>query len=284
MKSFRYWALALVWFCCAISSAFADAGQYGSVSLEKIEVKEKDDGARLNFAPLDLLGGSRLTLISATRLKPLVNRVSELLTTTHGQYSRLFGEIPPLTTKVRLLDPESFYRTTGAPRWTNAMYYRNEIILPVGDDMDLENLFRSVKHEYTHAVLNSLSNGRCPGWLDEGIAQWAEGSPNPALEPALKGWLISEPPVPLSLLQGGFTKLKTDVVPPAYAQSLFATNMIIKQHGFEGIKSYLKRLRIGRERDDAFKAAFGSDEKGFENLLGKELKRWSAKLIRQGSD
>ncbi|MCB0336538.1 MAG: hypothetical protein KDD62_09530, partial [Bdellovibrionales bacterium] len=186
-------------------------------------------------------------------------------------------EIPSFKSSIRLMDEESFYQTTGAPRWTNAMFYRGQIMIPISTSTpeNFSELFRSVKHEYTHAVIHSLSAGKCPGWIDEGLAQWAEEKANPALKPALYRWLKKNDPVPLKLLQGGFTRLSHDMVPAAYAQSLFASNTIVETYGFEKLKEYFRYLRSDYGKEAAFKRAFGVSEHDFEELLSDELKFWA---------
>ena len=173
------------------------------------------------------------------------------------------------------MEEQAFYRRTGAPSWTNAMYYRGEIMIPLpsGKYIDLEETARAVTHEYTHAVIHALSNGKCPGWLDEGIAQWAEGTENPALRPALYRWLRKNPPVPLSLLQGGFTRLNSRMVPAAYAQSLIASSLIIDTYGFEKVTDFLSYLREGNAQALAFRRAFGISTGQFEQRLAQQLSR-----------
>lgn len=245
--------------------------------LEDYNSIQPDDGkASLSFAPVQLGGGAKLTLISPRELAPLADRISDSLKLTHNFFSRLFGEIPAFSTAVRLMEEESFYERTGAPRWTNAMYYRGQIIIPLGVDkvIDLSNLHRSIRHEYTHAVIGSLSASRCPGWLDEGIAQWIEGDENPALRPALRGWLKNHKPVSLKLLQGGFTRLETAMVPAAYAQSLYAADWVVRIWGFAKIRAYLDALRNGESKSKAFQHSFRLSQEDFEKRLGNSLKSW----------
>jgi hypothetical protein len=232
--------------------------------------------ANLSFSPMKLIGGSTLMMVSPKEWAPLAQELSGQLRQTHEQYYRLFGIIPALSATVRLMEAEEFYEKTGAPRWTNAMYFRGEITIPLvpNQTIDLENLFRSLKHEYTHAIINALSGGRCPGWLDEGLAQWSEGYVNPALTPALKIWLRSRPPIPLTLLQGGFTRLQNEMVPPAYAQSLFAARSVINTFGMHKVRDYFAALRTGQTKPDSFKTAFGVTETAFEGALQKSLTNW----------
>ena len=226
--------------------------------------------------PVKLAGGSTLTLISPKRWDSLANQLLQTLQIQHDYYSDLFGEVPPLTTTLVLMPDHEFYQQTGAPLWTNALFYRGRIIIPLSDTVisDTDNLIRSVKHEYTHAVVHALSGGRCPGWIDEGLAQWAEGYEHPALAPALMRWLSARDPVPLEFLQNGFTRLNSQIVAAAYAQSYFATRLLIAEHGFEALASYFSELRKGSANPQAFETAFAMSERQFERVLNNRLRTW----------
>ena len=232
----------------------------------------------LRFTPLALGDGSRLTLISPKSWSDIAEEISQELTQTHNDLSQIFGAIPPFRSSVRLMDEPSFYALTGAPGWTNAMFFRGEIIIPLSTakPIDLENLHRSVKHEYSHAVLSALSGGAIPGWIDEGLAQWIEGEENPALKNSLKAYLKRAAPVPLKLLQGGFTRLEAAMVPAAYAQSLLAVQAMIKAYGVEKIALYLSLLRSDIDKEAAFETAFGISQDDFEYRLHSTLKAWAS--------
>jgi hypothetical protein len=268
-------SLALV--CATHSQAdFGDRARFSD--------KEKPSArshAVMTYTPLQLPGGSRLTLISPQDWENTGHKLGAVLTATHDRFYRLLGTIPSIETTVRLMDAELFYEKTGAPTWTNAMYYRGEVMIPISSQspLDYEELSRAVKHEYTHAIIHALSNGRCPGWLDEGIAQWAEGDENPALQPALHRWLKSNPPIALSKLKGGFTRLEASMVPAAYAQSLFASNMILSNHGFKSLSRYLSELKADAKMSDSssFMSAFSINPKTFEQQLASLLEKWKHK-------
>jgi len=232
--------------------------------------------AGLQSIPLALSGGSTLTFVSPEQWTPLSKELSVSLDSTHSYFVRLFGEIPELDVSIHLMEEEEFYKSTGVPRWTNALFYRNKITIPLSDgaSIDKANLARSIRHEYTHAVIHSLSNGRAPGWLDEGLSQWAEGAENTALKPALMRWLNTNDPIPLSILQGGFTRLNSRMVPASYAQSLFGANTVINSYGFRRIRNYFDALRAGKSSDAAFMHGFGISEKEFEQKLGQSLRNW----------
>ena len=264
-----------------VGIAFADGrrqGKQNAQAPERARYASPDQAPYLRFTPVDLANGSKLTLISPSQWSDLADQLVQALNKTHAEYTDLFSTIPAFSSSIRLMDETAFYELTGAPGWTNAMFFRGQIIIPLSNTkpVDVENLHRSVKHEFTHAVLSALSGGQIPGWIDEGIAQWSEGYENPALREALRTWLNSNEPVALSLLQGGFTKLNSDMVPAAYAQSLLATKALIHAFGFSKIGAYLALLRTGTERSTAFREAFGLTLEQFEEKLGESLKTWAA--------
>ena len=247
-----------------------------SKEIPKARYTNPAEESRLRFTPLNLSNGSKLTVISPTKWSDVTKQILRTLNDTHKEFTQLFAEIPAFSTSVRLMEETTFFELTGAPAWTNAMFFRGQIIIPLSSkkEIDLDNLVRSVKHEYTHAIMSSLSGGRLPGWLDEGIAQWFEGSESPGLRDALREWLKDHKPVSLSLLQGGFTKLNTEMVPAAYAQSLLATKALAEKFGFPAIGRFLILLREGVDKQSAFLTAFDMTQEAYDDELGKALTTW----------
>ncbi len=239
-------------------------------SLEQNAVGTKK---KVRLEPVFLDGGSELSVIAPSGWVSQAQRIVTSLTKTHDHLQNLFGEIPKFRTSIQLMEEETFFLATGAPRWTNAMYYKGQIVIPLSESSlsDTDNLERSIRHEYTHAVIHALTDGNCPGWLDEGLAQWAEGSVNPALYKALSRWLNENPPLPHAMLQGGFTKLNPKMVPAAYAQSLVSTSAIISNYGFVKLRRLFDEFRKGSDQHLAFERAFGANHLSMEKNLACTL-------------
>lgn len=261
-----------------ISISFAD-----DKNSERARYVQPDESPNLRFTPVNLSNGSKLTLISPKRWSDTANNVVTVLNSTHEEFTEIFNEIPAFSTSIRLMDEDEFFKLTGAPKWTNAMFFKGQIVIPLSatQPVDAENLARSIKHEYTHAILSALSSGQLPGWIDEGLAQWFEGEENPGLREALRSWLKTNEPVPLALLQGGFTKLRADMVPAAYAQSLLATRALVDRNGMDAVAKYFFMLREGVDKESAFTTAFSMTTEEFENHLSRALKVWAAKLEKK---
>jgi len=201
---------------------------------------------------------------------------SNTLRTFHQQMTQVLGNAPSFAVGVRLLEEEEFFNLTGAPRWTNALFYRKQVLLPISENTQVQGheLIRSLRHEYAHALINAHSSGKAPGWIDEGLAQIFEGDEHPGLRIALFNWLDNNPAIPLSSLQLGFTKLDSKMVAAAYAQSLFASKLLVGSFNNLSLRDYFSSLRIGIDNKVAFSEAFGISEEQFEKILTHELDSW----------
>mgnify|MGYP001421988408 CR=1 FL=1 len=199
---------------------------------------------------------------------------SELQILYH-KFNNNFYEIPSFESEIRLLEESEFFRITKAPLWTNALYVNGNILIPVNNEVlnNQEGLKRTVRHEFSHSLINALTNGKCPGWLDEGIAQWAEGDEHIELKEMFDDYIAKNNLISFEKLQKGFTGLELETVAAAYAQSLYASKLLIKLSGKEKISDFFKNLKSNKKHK--FKDSFGFDENDLkfklEGLLKKEI-------------
>lgn len=233
-------------------------------------------------------GGHSLQIIAPDEWQGLRGTIFDAVQATDLQLRSRFGPPASMSTTIELVDEARFRKQTGAPSWITAIFVNNRILVRIPGKFapaaDAEDVVRSVRHEYAHAFNSALSNGRCPGWLDEGVAQWAEGPINPLLQTILANHLRDESAIPMSYLQQGFIKLDPRFVAPAYAQSLFAVSMLVKAYGFSRIATYLGLLQAGTENEDAFEIAFNSSYPVFEDRLDDAVKAWARSYFAQPAD
>ena len=77
---------------------------------------------------------------------------------------------------ILLYTNQTFADITRAPSWVGALN-DGRIRIPVqGLTAVTPALARVLRHELTHSVVVGKTRGRCPVWLQEGVAQWMEGS------------------------------------------------------------------------------------------------------------
>lgn len=228
----------------------------------------------VTFTPTKLDGNSTIQLISSPTLTDIGHQLLGDIRQIHREFNELFRGISGINSTLRIIDSEEFYSLTKLPTWTNAMFFRSQVVIPIDRSrpLDSQDLRRSLRHEYFHAITHALSRGRCPGWLDEGLAQHLEGSPDEKLWSALSQWIRAHDMVPFHRLSRGFTKLPSEMVAPAYAQSLVAARMIRTQFGMHAVRSFLDRLGRGDETDVAFRIAFGIPPTAFHERVRRNLR------------
>jgi hypothetical protein len=249
------------------------------ISEEQTAASENDNGATYHTPRFILYFGERTAEPDSKILsrEKLAEFAFNVLNKSYERYSKLFNFTPKNKITIKFLSPSEFKKYTGAPEWTSAMYFNDEITIPFNSKkaINLSDLERAITHEYAHAVIHEISDGHCPAWLDEGLAQMFEGKVNPLLGPALRKWIAQNDAMPLDWLNQGFTLLHESIVPAAYAESLVATKKLVEDTGYEGVTKFLLELRGGHKEKEAFQTAFGSSEEKFLSLLTKDIKTWS---------
>lgn len=178
--------------------------------------------------------------------------VSAILEEAYAIIGSRFRHFPSDPVVVILYTREQFRSVSGSPHWSRGVF-DGKIRIPVGGVNErTEELEDVVFHEYTHVVVNQITRGRCPTWLNEGLAQFSEpsteGAKRALLQP-LRGSRL----VPLSRLEGSFLKLPGDAARIAYAQALAAVLYISDTYSFYHLRSILDRIGKGEAPEVAVK-------------------------------
>lgn len=213
---------------------------------------------------------NKISVVAPRSWEVLSKFVQNSLDDAHLSLEEFLGELPKPAVVVQLLPEPEFFARTGAPSWTNALFYHGIIYIPIKNParVDMDDLRRTVRHEYTHAVIGEVTNHKAPGWFDEGIAQLMEGPTNPLLIDALQQWLMArKSPLPLSKLSKGFTKMPSEEVPAAYAQSLILVRALYGSYGSARLRLYLEKLHDDVYPDEASLLTFKMAPREMENLI-----------------
>src|ERR1700722_1295744 len=134
---------------------------------------------------------------------------------------------PPEPIGVILYTGQQFEDMTRAPAWVGAMN-DGRLRVPVqGLTSVTDQLSRVLRHELTHSFLQQKTRGRCPTWLQEGIAQWIEGRRSGASASALISAYEKNSAIPLSSLEISWMQLSGTGASFAYAWSLATVEMIL---------------------------------------------------------
>lgn len=191
----------------------------------------------------------------------------DVLRTLEMHFSSIESELnyaPPESIGVVLYTEEAFVDITRAPAWAGALY-DGRIRVPVQGLTSVDSeLSRSLKHELTHSFVAQKTKSACmglaascesraPTWLQEGLAQWMEGSRSGDNAAVLVGIFDQKHAIPLGQLEGSWTRLDRDTAHYAYAWALANIEYIIQTDGMDDIDRILDRIGSGTATEQALR-------------------------------
>lgn len=204
----------------------------------------------------------------------------EILDTLEDAYNRVGSDLslfPTARIPVILYTKKDYRLVTLGPDWSGGLY-DGKIRLPVGGATDLTPQLKGVLfHEYTHVVIQELTRGNVPTWLNEGVAE-------------LQGRRLFNPPMadlgkvaksgqPLStnFLDKSFIGLDTRQAGLAYQDSYALANFMVQSYGWHKVREILQLLGAGEKTEAAVGRAladFGLDYQGV-------IREWQAYMGRE---
>ncbi len=198
---------------------------------------------------------------------------AQLLATLESDYDdlvRQLGTTPHDSIAVTLYTNQAFFDVTHAPSWSGAVN-DGKLRIPIhGVSSVTPELAHVLKHELAHSFINQLSAGRCPQWLNEGMAQALEP------KPLVNGRLLAEMfrtqrEIPLNALENSFMNMPPVQAAVAYDESLAAVQYIIDSNGISDLQRVLQRLSEGSSTEAALRSIIHSGYGQLEADLGKYL-------------
>jgi len=193
---------------------------------------------------------------------------SDILSALEDAYSNVGRDLSTFPTgriTVILYTKKDYKSVTAGPDWSGGLY-DGKIRLPIGGAQELTDQLKSVLfHEYTHVVVQEITHGNCPAWLNEGLAE-LEGrkiSSHPAVKPGSSAKSGSF--IPFAKMEAGFSSLSTQEAAQSYQQSFSLVNFMVSTYGWPKVTEILLNLGKGMNPAAAIKAAmadFGLDFDG----------------------
>ena len=180
----------------------------------------------------------------------LAAQATTVLTSAFFRIGEKLGEYPSNTIVAILYTEKQFRDITRAPEWSDGQY-DGRIRIPVAGASQKPELFaRVLTHELTHAVLASIAPRGVPTWLNEGLAQYFDGTDLQAARQRMK---TLGRPTPLRNLERSFMQLNAADAQVAYDESLLAAGVLFNRPGF-GWTRLLHRLADGQPFGDAIES------------------------------
>jgi Tfp pilus assembly protein PilF len=197
--------------------------------------------------------------------------VLRILEDAYSEVGRQLSFYPDHEVAVILYSGEQFRDVTDAPGWSGGIF-DGKIRLPIGGiERESPGLRRLLYHEYTHAVIRSITP-RVPAWLNEGVAQYCEGR---EIDSSVRGQLRAlarQGKLPsLKSLEGPFLGLGGAQANAAYLLSLSAVRHMGDQFGFYRVRMVLDELGAGadisRAINNALLVSYEDFERGWKRSL-----------------
>ena len=132
-------------------------------------------------------------------------------------------------------------------------------------------LGRVLKHELTHSFLSSLAGGRCPTWLNEGLAQMMEPRYSSNFAQPLAALFQQRKEIPFAVLEHPFIRFSDIQAQVAYAESLSAVDYLRERYGMGEVLRMLRNIGSGVEPELALRQSTGMDYSAFAQRVGEYL-------------
>jgi hypothetical protein len=198
----------------------------------------------------------------------------QILATLESAYQDIARQLsfePVENVIVILYTKTEFTDITEAPSWASALN-DGKLRIPIGgiSAMDAE-LERNLRHELTHSFVHWLSKGRCPTWLNEGLAQLMEPRSADMYAQQLGPLFLDRKAIPFSVLQYSFTRFSPLQAEIAYAESLSATEYLRDRYGMFEIRRMVQSIGSGVEPETALTNSTGMDYATLAQRIGEQM-------------
>jgi len=182
-----------------------------------------------------------------------------------GSLERSYGflksrlDFEPKELVVVILYTRRDYQELGGPEWSAGLF-DGKVRLPVRGLLSLDQQVESIlRHELTHAFLYARAGQNCPRWLQEGMAEYCEGTDASQFGKMLAERIDKDADFAYCLIG-----VRCDVR-LYYPAATSVVDYIIQNRGMGGIKDLLTLLGEGHSIDQALNKVLGRDELGLIN-------------------
>jgi hypothetical protein len=159
--------------------------------------------------------------------------------------------------------------------WTGGVAFTEYGIIAIGiptNELDWGKgaLAHELGHMVTHQITFSPYGAILPTWLDEGLAMYAEGKPDPYLESVLEKAISQHNLISVRSLASPFSAIPEEAY-LSYAESQSLIPFLIQNYGRDKMLQLLNLFKEGSTYDDALIQVYGFDQDGLDALWQKYI-------------
>jgi len=186
--------------------------------------------------------------------------------------------VPTENIAVVLYTNKTFFDVTQAPSWAGGLN-DGKLRIPIQGLRGVDERLQAVlRHELTHSFLHQMTRGRCPTWMNEGLAMTMEGRSLSPIGPQLAELFNRKKEAPMKYLEGPFNGLSTPQAIVAYAESLAAVDYLRSRYGMSDVQRMLQRIGDGEGTEAALRATTQDTYEQFQ----EDLRKYLAKTYGRG--
>jgi Flp pilus assembly protein TadD len=194
----------------------------------------------------------------------------DILTALENAYSTVGRDLsffPAGRIPVIIYTRKDFKAVTAGPDWSGGLY-DGKIRIPVGGLLELNDHLKSILyHEYTHVVVQELTHGNCPTWLNEGLAVLEERKIFSHQMSELAKTIKTPNQISIRHLEGSFAGLRTNEAAVAYEQSYSLVSFMVSAYGWPKVTELLLKLGSGLKIAEAMTKTMGDFGLNYDGVL-----------------
>ena len=198
-----------------------------------------------------------------------IGSVRAMLRDAYRQVGQQLGYFPDHPVPVLLYPDADFQKVKSLSHQVSGLY-DGKIRLPLKPgSINGSQLQAILWHEYTHALVQDLSQGRCPMWLNEGLALSQESRLR-TVDLGLVRKAMQEEKLPAWDFLWSQDRYEQATMPLYYQTSFMIARYLVRRWSWREMAQLLGRLGQGYPIQDALRAQYRTDPGRIE----KEWRTW----------
>ncbi len=183
--------------------------------------------------------------------------ICQLIVKTYKEVGSKLDCFPDGQISISIINTDNATAQSNLPSWASGSYDGHIMLKYCAEgEPELGVLWTLIRHEWTHLLVDLLSDGNCPIWLNEGLAQCSArpllSFEKHALEQADKNGTLPT----LTELSQPFAQKSTSDRKIAYLQSAAIVSSMIDGSGFHAIRNLLQLIRNDTPIDIALRLIY----------------------------
>ncbi|MCG9126478.1 hypothetical protein JT359_02650 [Candidatus Poribacteria bacterium] len=184
--------------------------------------------------------------------------ICQLIEHTYNRVGNLLDRYPDEQIDITITNTYGAQIQSDVPNWVSGVYDgKIRIFYCAEEEPELGVIYTLLRHEWTHLLIDLITKGNCPTWLNEGLAQTLS-RPLMSFEKRYLEQADKNNTLPtLSELNSPFSDLSSSDRKIAYLQSAAIVAELINKTGYKSIQTLLQQLGNRVPIEDAFEHTFG---------------------------